>query len=66
MPKPTKSNVPFELFDHTEIEMGTMQNDWYIVPLVILSTLIVFTAYAGVENTFNVLAQFIGGLITGK
>ena len=58
MPKPTKSNVPFELFDPTEIEMGTMQNDWYIVPLVIIGTLVVFTAYAGVENTFNVLVTF--------
>ena len=66
MPKPTKSNVPFELFDPAEIEMGTMQNDWYIVPIVIIGTLIVFTAYAGIENTFNVLAQFIGGIITGK
>ena len=66
MPKPTKSNVPFELFDPTEIEMGTTQTDWYIVPIVIIGTLIVFTAYAGVERTFNVLAQFIGGIIIGK
>ena len=66
MPKPTKSNVPFELFDPTEIEMTTRENDWYIVPLVIIGTLVVFTALAGVENTFNVMAQFIGGIITGK
>ena len=52
-----------ELFDPTEIEMTTRENDWYIVPLVILGTLVVFTAFAGVENTFNVMAQFIGGVI---
>ena len=41
-----------------------MKQDSYIVPLIIIGTLIVFTAYAGVENTFNVLAQFIGGVIS--
>ena len=66
MPKPTKSNVPFELFDPNEIEMTTRETDWYIVPIVILGTLIVFTAYAGAENVLNVMAQFIGGIITGK
>ena len=59
MPKPTKSNVPFELFDPIEIEMTTRENDWYIVPIVIVGTMIGFTLLAGVENTFNVLAQFI-------
>ena len=54
-----------ELFDPTEIEMGTTQTDWYIIPLTITGTLIAFTAFAGVENTFNVMAQFIGGVITG-
>ena len=43
-----------------------MKQDSYIIPLVILGTLIVFTAFAGVERTFNVLAQFIGGIIIGK
>ena len=66
MPKPTKSNVPFELFDPIEIEMTTRENDWYIVPIVIIGTLIAFTAFAGVENVFNVMSQFIGGIITGK
>ena len=58
MPKPTKSNTPMELFDPTEIEMTTRENDWYIVPLVIIGTLIAFTAFAGVERTFNVLVTF--------
>ena len=63
MPKPTKSNVPFEIFDPTEIEMTTRENDWYIVPIVIVGTIIGFTLLAGVENTFNVLAQFIEGVM---
>ena len=43
-----------------------MKQDSYIVPLIIIGTLIVFTALAGAENVFNVMAQFIGGIITGK
>ena len=43
-----------------------MKQDSYIVPLTIIGTLVAFTAFAGVENVFNVLAQFIGGIITGK
>lgn len=48
------------------LETKIIANDWYIVPIVIIGTLIAFTAFAGLENTFNVLAQFIGGVITGK
>ncbi len=62
MPKPTKSNVPFELFDPTEIEMGTTQNDWYIVPIVIVGTMIGFTLLAGVDNFIEVMSDFIVGI----
>jgi len=41
---------------------GAIQNDFYIIPLIVLGTLIVFTLIAGVENTFNVLVEFIGGV----
>ena len=63
MPKPTKSNVPFELFDPTEIEMGTTQTDWYIIPLTIIGTLIAFTAFAGVSRVADVIGQFVSGII---
>lgn len=37
---------------------GAIKNDWYIIPLVVLGTIIAFVAFAGIENTFNVLVTF--------
>lgn len=34
-------------------------DDWYIVPLLILGALVAFIAFAGVENVFNVLGQVV-------
>ena len=45
------------------LETKIIANDWYIVPIVIVGTMIGFTLLAGVENTFNVLAQFIEGIM---
>ncbi len=56
-------NQGYEIYN--AFKRSPIENDWYIVPIVIIGTLIAFTAFAGVENTFNVLAQFIGGVITG-
>lgn len=59
MPKPTKNNVPFELFDPREIEMSTSSNDWYIVPLTVIGTVIAFIALVGPEDFFNVMVRFV-------
>lgn len=44
------------------LETTIIANDWIIIPIVIVGTIVGFTLFAGVENTFNVLSQFIVGI----
>lgn len=50
-------NQGYEIYN--AFKRSPIENDWYIVPLVIIGTVMAFVAYAGVENTFNVMVQFI-------
>lgn len=42
---------------------GAIKNDWYIIPVTIIGTILAVTVLVGVEDMFNVLAQFIGALV---
>lgn len=52
-----------ELYDDSQID-GAIQNDWYIIPLTTIGVFLAVTAVVGVEDMFNVLAQFIGGVVS--
>ncbi len=43
---------------------GAIKNEWYIIPLTVIGTFLAVTAFVGVEDMFNVLAQFIGAVVT--
>jgi len=61
MPKPNRTNVPRELFDSNEID-GSIQCDWYIVPIAVLVTLVVLIIITGPDQFIEVMSDFIVGV----
>lgn len=41
---------------------GAVQNDWYIVPVVIVGVIFVFVTYVGVDAFIDVVSDFIAGI----
>jgi len=56
-----QQNQGYEIYN--TFKRSPIENDWYIIPLVILGTFLAVTLYAGVDLVFNVMVEFIGGLM---
>ena len=41
---------------------GAVQNDWYIVPVVIVGVIFAFVTYVGVDAFIDVVSDFIAGI----
>lgn len=41
---------------------GAVQNDWYIVPIVLLLGVVSFIALVGADNFIEVMSNFIVGI----
>ena len=50
-------NLDYQLWN--AFKRNPKNEDWYIVPIVIIGTIVAFVAFAGVENVFNVVGQIV-------
>ena len=44
------------------LETKIISNDWYILPVIILISIVAVIAFVGVDNFVEVMSQFIVGI----